>query len=931
MELSNIQYFNDQVEDDLKIFFRDGMIGLQNMKSGKQTIPCFEHVVTSPKYIFVEIDGSWGLLDKDLCFIIPPKYHAIYPVKEIEREDYISMCMDKSKDYSGVFNADCDCPTHVAIQNASITHYGRVRRLLPELDDIFDESDNLREEYKATIYEIDYEYEHISTATFVMASKDSSCFIDLSRNNILIEKSKEFHFLWHYKENSFIFRNNDSSFGFSSYWEGRFHKEILIHPKQGDGIITDSPKIIFHRNDFVSVCLPDINKHIGNTTYKDEKLSICGKWALFRFGHRKRGLNYWKENVESYFQQLTPFAFTEPLSQTHDGFTFICREMGKEWLVRYAPDKESLGSTPHITDEDSEKAATLVDEYMHSTYKPALLESFVEICFKGGMVIVSSFFDSIECREDGMYDISTDEGYGLCDENMQIIIPPRYDNIIGDLKPLMIVSKDDRYGVINSKAEEIVPCSYEYIKLGNGEIPIWERECEWNELLDQSESKWFISTRNDIKSSDVDLMKEGYFVIGIIPGFPKIEKAGNNTILDNLKALVTKTNSNVIPTTPCDIYLPNGKLVANCRVSKQGGFEFDKETGTLMVFDAFSSNKLKRYGIYVETSSCPVCISSERSRDIYSLNGNLYEGYYNLEKILITKYICEVKWNGLGRCNFKTFEVSQDNKVFQTIEGVLYTRKGYDRCGKTDKRNMMELVACPTNVKTHNVISGTTRISNCAFKGTNIEKLSLPDSLEEIGVNAFYLANQIKELEIPLSIRKIESQDVGKSGATSPTIKYDGHVFLNWEDLYVYMCEHGFERRYGNIIVNKKVGTSESHGMSISQEIEPKDNEYIRKCGMTKEKYLKENYNEVNTLTAVCKKNVYDFYTHEDYPELEVGKSYQVTHIGVFRSFSKIMLNGFGNKEYRAACFEIFENGESIDKKYTQDQRFWAPYLREIK
>ena len=243
----------------------------------------------------------------------------------------------------------------------------------------------------------------------------------------------------------------------------------------------------------------------------------------------------------------------------------------------------------------------------------------------------------------------------------------------------------------------------------------------------------------------------------------------------------------------------------------------------------------------------------------------------------------------------------------------------------------MELVACPTNVKTHNVISGTTCISNCAFKGTNIEKLSLPDSLEEIGVNAFYLANQIKELEIPLSIRKIESQDVGKSGATSPTIKYDGHVFLNWEDLYVYMCEHGFERRYGNIIVNKKVGTSESHGMSISQEIEPKDNEYIRKCGMTKEKYLKENYNEVNTLTAVCKKNVYDFYTHEDYPELEVGKSYQVTHIGVFRSFSKIMLNGFGNKEYRAACFEIFENGESIDKKYTQDQRFWAPYLREMK
>ena len=105
---------------------------------------------------------------------------------------------------------------------------------------------------------------------------------------------------------------------------------------------------------------------------------------------------------------------------------------------------------------------------------------------------------------------------------------------------------------------------------------------------------------------------------------------------------------------------------------------------------------------------------------------------------------------------------------------------------------------------------------------------------------------------------------------------------------------------------------------------------YIKQYGVTKDEYLKENYNEVNTLTAVCKKNVYNFYTHEDYSELEIGKTYQVTHIGVFRSSTSIMLDGFGNKAYKAVCFEIFENGESINEKYTQEQRFWAPYLREM-
>ena len=111
--------------------------------------------------------------------------------------------------------------------------------------------------------------------------------------------------------------------------------------------------------------------------------------------------------------------------------------------------------------------------------------------------------------------------------------------------------------------------------------------------------------------------------------------------------------------------------------------------------------------------------------------------------------------------------------------------------------------------------------------------------------------------------------------------------------------------------------------------VKDEDKEYIEKYGKTKSEYLKENFNEVNTLTAVCLKNVYDYYQHEDYSELEVGKIYQVTHIGVFRSYTKIMLNGFGNKQYNSTCFEIYENGESINKTFAKDPRFEAPYLRE--
>ena len=107
------------------------------------------------------------------------------------------------------------------------------------------------------------------------------------------------------------------------------------------------------------------------------------------------------------------------------------------------------------------------------------------------------------------------------------------------------------------------------------------------------------------------------------------------------------------------------------------------------------------------------------------------------------------------------------------------------------------------------------------------------------------------------------------------------------------------------------------------------DDYYLKQYSMTREEYFRKNYNEVSALTAKCIDKESWYPTHKKYPELEIGKTYQVSHIGVLRSSSWIILRDFGDKEFSAACFELFENGESIDKGYTNERRFWAPYLRE--
>ena len=88
-----------------------------------------------------------------------------------------------------------------------------------------------------------------------------------------------------------------------------------------------------------------------------------------------------------------------------------------------------------------------------------------------------------------------------------------------------------------------------------------------------------------------------------------------------------------------------------------------------------------------------------------------------------------------------------------------------------------------------------------------------------------------------------------------------------------------------------------------------------------------DNFNEVDTLTAVCRRT----YVSEggcEYKELEVGKRYHISHIGVLRSSTIIMLSEFGYKQFNSAYFDIYENGEIVE--YTKDPRFWAPYLRKL-
>ncbi len=174
-------------------------------------------------------------------------------------------------------------------------------------------------------------------------------------------------------------------------------------------------------------------------------------------------------------------------------------------------------------------------------------------------------------------------------------------------------------------------------------------------------------------------------------------------------------------------------------------------------------NDINVYG-EVEMFHCPKVIEIPsvytyrgETLPVVAIEGQPFENCIDIETLVIPKSVRYISWNGRNRQKLRNFIVEEGNEVFQSIDGVLYTRKGYDQSGHLHGKEWMELVAYPNaHGASYNVVDGTTRLDNQCFKYTSISELSLPDTLKEIGANVFYECNSLDEVVIPASVVKNE-------------------------------------------------------------------------------------------------------------------------------------------------------------------------------
>ena len=664
MDTNNIGGYDEIKEDgELKLFYSNTYekFGISNKNKNKSTKAFYDRIVTSQDYVFVKSGTQWGILDRDLSVILPMVFKEIIPVKLVDRDVFISSCLCAN---------DSECPendfnrkNYIVIQkklNKSLRSLFRRRYLI--------ESENIDgNDLNAVIYEIIQSYEDAETSYFVV-NFDNEFFLLNCEHSIYRDRHEQLFFLWHYKDEVFIKCDMGRQFwGFCNYFEQRFFQKGLTVWKNNGTIHTeeDFSKIIIFNNGFVSIWSPDVFGSDNN------RMSFSKKWALFKFAKREvrtppsRQKRERKNEIESYFKQLTPFVFNKPLKMIHNNILH-CTAMGKDFLVRYNEDFKDKFLT--FTKEETDLANALNTSCEQLISSSDLID-FQEICFKGPLSVISPSFNCIQLREDGMFDVSSDDGLGLMNENLQVIIPMKYDYSIDCLSQLNIVSRQNKYGVVNSQGKEIVPCIYESIQIGRKTLPKWtiEEEFDYDEV-ESYVTGYYLDNSSETFSSATNLFEEGFIIAGINPSKERETQ-------DKL-ATYNKTNYKDDLKANCDIYFPDGKFLETCEVIPHGGIEYLQNYHVLLTYSRRSYTKYNRtryeYGVqlfFYETNE-----RTETFNSVMIIDERHFFAEKGSKSGIVSKDVSNFSWIVPCEYHYLTFPI---HELVYAIKRIEYTHEFY--------------------------------------------------------------------------------------------------------------------------------------------------------------------------------------------------------------------------------------------------------------
>ena len=145
--------------------------------------------------------------------------------------------------------------------------------------------------------------------------------------------------------------------------------------------------------------------------------------------------------------------------------------------------------------------------------------------------------------------------------------------------------------------------------------------------------------------------------------------------------------------------------------------------------------------------------SSQKESDFYVPEGTIridnqaFSGYSPFFDVLHIPSTCiDIQLTG-DTIGIKDFQVAEDNPLFSSREGILFSKDG------------TELIMYPSGRHENTVIipEGTRKIGEWAFSGIDFDSIVFPSSLEWIGMNAFSGCYNLTSIHLPEGVCGIDA------------------------------------------------------------------------------------------------------------------------------------------------------------------------------
>ena len=608
------------MDKELEAYNCEGKLGLRNHNNGKEVLPYLSSIISTDNFVLFNVDGKWGIMDRELGLILPSIYNEINAVKKIDTDAFIKRCQDSQLGDS--VEIDLHNPQQIVIKRNFVTwsEWDGSNLAIFDMISNFDEADSLmalkidddggkessstRNRPSKLLSSTPLLGDRLNQLSYSAPKVVGGCILEKENNKIkirsIIYKNSVF-WLWHYKYNSYIISEDRNTYGIAYYTKGRFVIVCLVKGRRYDSrgmlkyygkdeallpsCIYYCPQVSFYKNDFISFCLPTIKER------NESIVNLSGKWALYRLVQDKTSQGNEDEvTEESHLLQLTPFVLDEAPVQISDGFAFICRACNKDYVIKYDCSNEKETNSISFSNEST----ILANDLSSLDFEKKANDYFLEKIWS-----ILSVHEKIELRNDGLFNVSDGSFYGLLDKNLKELVPINYDYPIEIHNQLNIVWRKGLKGVINSKGELIVPCIYSYIQISKDNLEIYYH----NEDIEPVE-EYYLDDKGI--PSDAKLLEEDYIIAGINSKNEKErekekgkEKEREKEKLSGLLAAIFRPEptSRYTPNARVDLYLPNGQQLTSCVIEKDGNIQFNRKCGYVLI----RTCKTNAYIYYINT------------------------------------------------------------------------------------------------------------------------------------------------------------------------------------------------------------------------------------------------------------------------------------------------------------------------------------------